>query len=194
MKKIFTLIAAAAVAISAMANEYTGRLAVMINGEGGSQETTINIVKQDAPNEDGVDLYTLEIRNFMLDIGGGQVVGVGNIILTDMPAYEFNERNLIVTNQNILITEGDDPEVTFWLGPNLEEVPISMTAKFDDTEASVDIVIDMRVQLEQLIYVNFDNTSKEPVNPGIRGDLNGDGNVNTGDVSALYGIILGTAE
>ena len=194
MKKIFTLIAAAAVAVSAMANEYTGQLAVMINGEGGSQETTINIVKQDVPNEEGVDLYTLEIRNFMLDIGEGQVVGVGNIILTDMPAYEFNERNLIVTNQNILITEGDDPDVAFWLGPNLDEVPISMTAKFDDTEASVDIVIDMRVQLEQLIYVNFDNTSKEPVNPGIRGDLNGDGNVNTGDVSALYGIILGTAE
>lgn len=193
MKKIFTLISIAAIAMSAFADEYTGQLAVMINGFGASQETTITITKQeraaDATDEDP-DLYTLLIKNFSLDINGNPMP-VGNIELNNLPAYPFKDKNLIVANQIITIAEGDDPNVTFWLGPKLGEIPVSMVTKFDDATAAVDIVIDLRDVMEQLIYVNFDNnTAPEPKPEGKRGDLNGDDKVNVGDVGELYKIIL----
>lgn len=195
MKKIFTLIAAMAVTAGAMANDYTGPLSVLINGYGGTQESTIDISKQDAQDELGHDLYTLSIKNFSLNTGE-QIMNVGNIVLPDMPVYDFNDKKLIVTNQVVTIAEGDDPEVEFWYGPYIGEVPISMVAKFNEETATVDIVIDMRSSIEQLIYVNFDNNvapGPQP-EPGKKGDLNGDGSVNAGDVSALYELILNPEE
>ena len=64
MKKIFTFFAAAALAMSAFATDYTGNITVEINGVGTPQETTINIVQ----NED--ETYKLSINNFTLDNDG----------------------------------------------------------------------------------------------------------------------------
>ena len=47
MKKIFTFFAAAALAMSAFATDYTGNITVKINGVGTAQETTINIVQNE---------------------------------------------------------------------------------------------------------------------------------------------------
>ena len=41
MKKIFTFFAAAALAMSAFATDYTGNITVEINGVGTTQETTL---------------------------------------------------------------------------------------------------------------------------------------------------------
>ena len=180
MKKFFTFIAAAALAMSAFATDYAGKITVSINGEGGTQETTINIVQ----NEDGT--YKLSINNFALD-NDGSPMGVGNIVLDNMKGYTINGVTTVVADQNITITDGDDPNMPFWLGPMLGEVPIILAAQFDGTKAKADIDIDMRSVLEQFIYVKFET----PDYNGKFGDVDGDGVVTAGDITAIYNILLG---
>lgn len=185
MKKIFTLIAAAAMSLAAMATDYTGTIAVSINGEGGSQETTITVDQ----NEDGT--YKLSIYNFALD-NDGSPMGVGNIVLDNMKGYTVNGVTTMVADEKIMITEGDDPNIPFWMGPDLSEelggVPIIMAAQFDGTNAKVDIDIDLRAVLEQFINVTFTT----PVEEALKGDVNKDGFVTSADVTAIYDILLGT--
>ena len=180
MKKIFTFFAAAALATSAFATDYSGKITVEINGEGGTQETTISIVQ----NED--ETYKLSINNFALD-NNGSMMGVGNIVLDNMKGYTVNGVTTIVADQAIRITEGDDPNIAFWMGPLLGDVPIVLAAQFDGTNAKADIDIDMRTIMEQFIYVKF-NTRDE--GSGIYGDVDGDGTVTAGDVTAIYNILL----
>ena len=92
--------------------------------------------------------------------------------------------------QNIIITEGDEPDAPFWLGPMLGEVPIILAAQFDATNAKADIDIDLSdpEKLGQFINVKF-NTRDEGT--GIYGDVNGDGEVTGSDVTSIYNIILG---
>lgn len=180
MKKIFTFFAAAALAMSAFATDYTGNITVDINGEGSTQETTINIVQ----NED--ETYKLSINNFTLD-NNGSPMGVGNIVLDNMKGYTINGVTTVVADQSITIAEGNDPNIAFWMGPLLGNVPIVLAAQFDGTKAKADIDIDMRNIMQQFIYVNFET----PNYNGKYGDVNGDGSVTAGDVTVLYNILLG---
>lgn len=179
MKKFFTFFAAAALAMNAFATDYTGNITVEINGEGGTQETTINIVQ----NAD--ETYKLSINNFTLD-NGGSPMGVGNIVLDNMKGYTINGVTTVVADQSITIAEGDDPNIGFWMGPLLGEVPIVLAAQFDDTKAKADIDIDMRSIMQQFIYVKFATPNYE----GVYGDVNGDGSVNANDVTSIYNIML----
>ena len=180
MKKLFTLFAAAVFAMTAMATDYSGKLTVSINNEGTTQDATINIDQ----NEDGT--YKLSINNFALD-NDGSPMGVGNIVLDNMKGYTINGVTTVVADQNITITDGDDPNMPFWLGPMLGEVPIILAAQFDGTKAKADIDIDMRSVLEQFIYVKFET----PDYNGKFGDVDGDGVVTAGDITAIYNILLG---
>ncbi len=180
MKKFFTFFAAAALSMSAFATDYAGNITVEINGEGGTQETTISIVQ----NED--ETYKLSINNFTLD-NNGSPMGVGNIVLDNMKGYTINGVTTVVADQSITIAEGDDPNIAFWMGPLLGEVPIVLAAQFDGTKAKADIDIDMRNIMQQFIYVKFET----PGYNGIYGDVDGDGNITAGDVTAIYNIILG---
>ena len=180
MKKFFTFFAAAALSMSAFATDYAGNITVAINGEGGTQETTINIVE----NEDGT--YKLSINNFALD-NGGSLMGVGNIVLDNMKGYTINGTTTVVADQSITIAEGDDPNIAFWMGPMLGDVPIVLTAQFDGTKAKADIDIDMRSIMQQFINVKFET----PNYNGVYGDVDGDGNITAGDVTAIYNIMLG---
>lgn len=179
MKKILTFIAAAALAMTAFATDYAGKITVSINGEGGTQETSINIDQ----NEDGT--YKLSINNFALD-SDGSIMGVGNIVLDNMKGYTINGTTTVVADQIITIAEGDDPDMPFWLGPMLGEVPIILAAQFDGTNAKADIDIDMRAALEQFINVKFVTPGIE----GVYGDVNGDGVVTAADVTSVYNVIL----
>ena len=180
MKKIFTFFAAAALAMSAFATDYTGNITVDINGEGSTQETTISIVQ----NED--ETYKLSINNFTLD-NNGSPMGVGNIVLDNMKGYTINGVTTVVADQSITIAEGNDPNIAFWMGPLLGNVPIILAAQFDGTKAKADIDIDMRNIMQQFIYVKFET----PNYNGKYGDVNGDGSVTAGDVTVLYNILLG---
>jgi len=181
MKKFFTLFAAAIFSIAAIANDYTGKLTVSINGLATTQDAVINVVQ----NADST--YKLSINNFTLDNDGSKI-GVGNIVLDNMKGYSINGVTTIVADQTITISEGDDSSIDTWIGPLLGEVPIVMAAQFDNTNLKVDIDIDMRAVLHQFINVKF-NTREEGT--GIKGDVNADGSVNASDVTAVYNIILG---
>ncbi len=181
MKKFFTFFTAAALSLAAMATDYTGKITVLVNNTGGTQDATINIVQ----NED--ETYKLSINNFALD-NDGTLMGVGNIVLDNMKGYTINGITTVVADQTINIAEGDDPEMPFWIGPMLGDVPIILAAQFDDNKAKADIDIDMRSIMQQFINVKFET----PDDNGRYGDVNGDGNITAADVTAVYNIMLGT--
>lgn len=183
MKKLFTLFAAAVVALTAMATDYTGKITVTINDNPVSQDATITIEQ----NEDGT--FKLNIKNFKL-VDPETTINVGNIVVDNLKGYTINGVTTVVADQTITIEEGDDPDVELWFGPMLGNVPIIMASQFDGTNAKADIDIDMSDPdlLGQFINVKF-NTRKEGT--GIDGDVNADGSVNAADVTYIYKIILG---
>ena len=173
MKKFFTFFGAAALSLAAMATDYTGEITVLVNNVGNTQDATINIVQ----NED--ETYKLSINNFTLDNEG---------MLDNMKGYTINGVTTVVADQTITITEGDDPNISFWMGTILGEVPIILAAEFDGTKAKANIDIDMRDIMQQFINVKFET----PDYNGKYGDVNGDGNITAADVTAVYNIMLGT--
>lgn len=180
MKKFFTFIATAALAMTAFATDYAGKITVTINNEPTTQDATI-VINQ---NEDGT--YVLNVKNFRLTVDG-TTLDVGNIVLDNMKGYTINGVTTVVADQDINITDGDDPNIPFWMGPLLGPVPIILTAEFDGTKAKTDIDIDMRNVMQQFINVKFET----PNYYGIYGDVNGDGAITSGDITEIYNILLG---
>ena len=72
-----------------------------------------------------------------------------------------------------------------WLGPMLGAVPINLTANFVDDALDVNIGINMAA-LQQTIQVHFFGAAPTAA----RGDLNGDGAINTTDISTLVQMVL----
>ena len=189
MKKIFAMLVAAACTLGAMVTDYAGKIAVSINGQGGSQAANVTLNQE----EDGT--YTLLIKNFKL-VTPETELGVGNIVVDKLAANteleEFGYTLTSVENRNITITEGDDPNVDFWAGTTLGEVPITMNAEFNEQALLVNINIYF-APLEQNIKVNFvgKNPNATPGPQGKKGDVNGDDNVDIADVNAVIDIMLG---
>lgn len=179
MKKILAFFVAAACAVSAMATNYEGELVVAINGDTTAMGTNITVDKTGAG-------YDLSIKNFKL-VAGDQVLPVGNIELKGCEGTDAYGITTIKFNKKVTISAGDDPTIDAdsWMGPMLGEVPIVMTAKLNDSVLSVNIDIDMQV-LEQVIKVGFVGNAPAPA----KGDINEDGLLNVGDVSALINMLL----
>ena len=189
MKKIFAMMVVAACTLGAMATDYAGKIAVSINGEGASQAANVTLNQQ----EDGT--YTLLIKNFCL-VTEDTELGIGNIEVDNLAGItdfeEFGYTMSKVENRNVTITEGDDPNIDTWFGPQLGEVPITMTATFNEQALIVDIAIYF-APLEQNINVTFvgKNPAATPDPQGKKGDVNGDDNVDISDVNAVINIMLG---
>ena len=133
MKKIITLSALALMALTANAEDYTDQLSVALAGNPlGTQETTISVDAQDNCK------YTLSLKNFQLAGLGG----IGNIVLSDVDATEKSGRTVLAADQVIKITEGDDPNVSMWMGPMLGDVPVSLKADMTDDNLYAVITID----------------------------------------------------
>ena len=133
MKKIITLSALALMALTANAEDYTDQLSVALAGNPlGTQETTISVDAQDNGK------YTLSLKNFQLAGLGG----IGNIVLSDVDATEKSGRTALAADQVIKITEGDDPNVSMWMGPMLGDVPVSLKADMTDDNLYAVITID----------------------------------------------------
>ena len=186
MKKLFAMLVAAACTLGAMATDYAGKIAVSINGQGGSQAANVTLNQE----EDGT--YTLLIKNFSLTIDG-ETMGIGNIEVDKLvPNTDFEEFGYTLTsveNRNITITAGDDPNVTQWAGPYLGEVPITMTTHFNEQALLVSISIYF-APLEQNIKVNFVGKNPDAPQP-VKGDVTGEGTVDISDVNAVINIMLG---
>ena len=181
MKKFFTLFAAAVVAATAMATDYSGKITVTVNDESFTQDATITV---NLNEEDST--YILNIKNFRL-ANEETTIDVGNIVVDNLKGYTVKGVTTVVADQIINIQDGDDPSVEMWYGPMLGDVPIIMATQFDDTKAKADIDIDMRNILGQFINVKFET----PDYNGKYGDVDGDGSVTAGDITAVYNILLG---
>ena len=136
MKKLFTLMAAAVMAMAANATDYKADLSVTMAGMPlGTQPSTISVTEQ------GDGKYTLALNNFKLDGIGA----VGNIVLSDVEGTaDNNGKTRLSTSQTINITAGDDPSVgeKEWLGPKLGDVPVSVNADMTDDNLYAVIKID----------------------------------------------------
>lgn len=160
MKKLLTLAALAFAAFTAQATDYTDVLKVTVNGNALSdQETTVSI---DA-NEN--QRYKLSLNNLVLQMNG-QPMGIGNIVVDDVPGIVDGDVTTIRTSQSINITEGTLEGIPIWMGPNLGSVPIELTAEIRGSQLYFIINIDMTASIGQTIDVQFGDGGYQIKNSG----------------------------
>lgn len=170
MKKLFTLMAAAVMAMAANAKDYEAEMTVVMGGNPlDTLSTTISVTEQ------GDNKYTLALNNFVL----AEQLYVGNIVLSNVEGTTAsNGRTRLSTNQTITITAGDD-NTKYWYGPHLGSVPVSVNADMTDTNlyavikiesfGGIDVVFgDGNYQIKNSRFENFHTatagsaTSDEP--------------------------------
>ncbi len=128
MNKFFLTLVALTMSLVAMATDYTDIMAIDLGaGDPVVQEATVSVTQQ----EDGS--YTFELDNFIYD-NSGTTMGIGNIVLSGVTATEADGTISLETSQTVSIAAGDDPSVTFWMGPFLGEIPIDLNAKISNDE------------------------------------------------------------
>ncbi|MBQ9465902.1 MAG: hypothetical protein IJU62_02865 [Muribaculaceae bacterium] len=147
MKKLFTFIAAATVALATMATTYTGTLSVTINGGDPTTQDDVTITI----DQNG-DAYDLSLSNLILD-----GMPVGSINLDGLTATTSGKVAMLYAYENVHIAEGDLEGLEgSWMGPMLGAVPIRMSARiYDNSVLAVNIDIDMMNAIEQIINVSF---------------------------------------
>ena len=182
MKKFLSVMAAIGCAMALNATIYTCHVKVTINGTVSEQEQ----VQVEVNENNGA--YDLNLKNFVL-VSEGVSMPVGNVTVTGVEGvdeYGFTKLNF---NGTIFITEGDDPQYDFWMGPMLGPVPTVATARFIDTAISGDLFIDLSSTMNQVITVSIFGIAPGEAG-GIDGDVNKDSEVNVADVNAVVDIIL----
>jgi len=149
MKKILYLLMSAAITMTAHATDYTDQILVLVNGEGATQEATLSVSEHDG-------LYDLNLKNFVLKIGNPSMP-VGNVELKDIVPETVGDAIFLRANQFITITKGDLPDVLFWLGPSLGELPVQVTAVLTSNSSKLRALIDLDLtdNLGQIINVRF---------------------------------------
>lgn len=147
MKRILYLLMVAAATMTAHATDYTDQLLVLVNGEGAMQQATISVNEHNG-------LYDLNLKNFVL-MNGDSPVPVGNVQLKDIVPETANGAIFLRTNQDIIVTDGDLPDVVFWMGPMLGELPVQVTAVLDGNGLRALIDLDLTDMLGQIVNVRF---------------------------------------
>ncbi len=123
--------------------KYNNGLSVSINENcTAPQSTTYKVVTK--PNGD----VSLVLKNFMLGTGN-EAQGVGTIVLDKVKV----DGNHYTADQVITIQAGDDPNVGFWMGTILGEVPVKLDGTLHDGRLDATIDIDMFATLKQVIKV-----------------------------------------
>ena len=131
--------------------------------------------------------YDLDLKNFVL-ISEGVAMPVGNVTVTGVEGVDEHGFTKLNFNGTINITEGNDPQYDFWMGPMLGPVPTVATARFIDTAISGDLFIDLSSTMNQIISVSIFGVA--PASEGLEGDVNKDSEVNIADVNRVVDIIL----
>ena len=150
MKRLFTLMMVASATMTALATDYTDRLLVLVNGEGTEQHATISVTEHDG-------LYDLNLRNFVL-MNGDSPTPVGNVQLTDIVPATDGEAIFLHANQLITVTDGDDADMPFWLGPMLGELPVDVLAVLEGGNLRALINLDLMATMQQIVQVRFGQT------------------------------------
>ena len=122
MRKLFTTIVMAALALTASATDYNDNMRVTFNGvKIFKGATTISVDVEDASK----GTYVLNLKNFVLpDLGP-----VGNVRVKNVPSKTYNDGTVtLATEQEIVIEKGDLDGVKEdeWIGPGLEELTVNV--------------------------------------------------------------------
>lgn len=135
------------VSSAAMATEYKDKLRVSINGSETKQDAIISV-------EEDNGKYNLQLKNFIM-VAEGNEMPVGNIVINNADGVTKGDITVIKTVQNITIEPGDLPGVMMWFGPELNQVPVDLTAEICGDKLYASIDIDMSSALGQVIKVIF---------------------------------------
>ena len=157
MRKIFTLLFVAMTAIAARATDYNVPITVTINGVSSEQMGVITVVENDG-------LYDLTVKNFMLQTVNGPM-GVGHVELKGIEPYQDGDATLLLTQDQVQMTDGDDPNVSLWLASTLPPVNVLLRGKIEGDHLRCYLDIDMMESLGQLIQVAIGEGWQMP-NPG----------------------------
>ena len=113
MKKIYTLMAAAIMAVaSARATDYSDKLRVTVDGNTVSASTnTATLDVKDASK----GTYTLRIKNVKYTLYG-QTVGIGTIVVDNFKGEQMPDGAVRLSAKTVKIEKGDDPDVQYWMG------------------------------------------------------------------------------
>lgn len=149
MKKILYFLMATAVTMTAQATDYTDKILVLVNGEGGIQEATLSVSENDG-------LYDINLKNFVL-MNGESPMYVGNVEMKDIVPEKAGDAIFLRADRYITITEGDLPDALFWLGPSLGQLPVQVTAVLTPHNSKLRALIDLDLSdlLDQVINVRF---------------------------------------
>ena len=151
MKKIFTFFAACMLMLSAFAQstkEYTENLVITINDESTEPvPATVTVV------DNGNGTINFALNNFVLG-SGEEAMPVGNIAVDNLVVTEKDGVKSFSFNDKILIKDGNDSNYDFWLGPMLEEIPLTLVGQMNEGHLHVTIGIVME-SLEQVINVEL---------------------------------------
>ncbi len=145
MKKLFTLLFAAVTALAAHATDYNVPITISVNGVSSEQKAVITIEEADG-------LYNLTLKNFVLQSDQGPM-GVGNVELKDITPCQDGDATLLITSRVVTITDGDDPQVPFWMAQGLPPVPVELRGKIEGGHLRCFLDIDMTETLQQVIQV-----------------------------------------
>ena len=159
------------------AKVYTEPLVVAVNGESmAPQDADVTVFD----NGDGT--INFELKNFFLG-AGEESMPVGNIVVENLNATGGEDGlKYIVYDGPITILPGSTEGVSEWYGPMLGEIPVLLQGKLNDKKLYVTINLNFMGQV--LVQLGTDDFVV-----AVKGDANGDGEVNAADVqTVLIGI------
>ncbi|MBP5498229.1 MAG: hypothetical protein J6X81_02520 [Muribaculaceae bacterium] len=160
MKKIALLIAGMFMCLTAFATDYAGQLTATIVGDPSEfdpADATATVALSGGK-------YSLTIKNIIANYNGTDFP-IGTLQFINLTGtYDGNGYTRISYDGTCRILNGDDPNVTFWYGSMFGEVPMTMTALFNDDDLTANILIDASgTLLGKKLNVNFETLEKYPV-------------------------------
>lgn len=123
MKKLFTLLLIVTTAVAAFATDYNVPITITVNGISSEQNAVISVTENGG-------LYDINLKNFILQAGNTSI-GVGNVELKGIKPIQDGNATLLLAKQNVKITEGDDPNVSKWMGTGIGEIPVELRGKIE---------------------------------------------------------------
>ena len=157
MKKIFTLLLVAMAAVVARATDYIVPVTVVVNGVTSEQVGEFSVEENDG-------LYDISLKNFILSSENGPM-GVGNVELKGIEPYQDGKATLFVTEKEVTMTDGDDPNVVVWMASMLPPVNVLLRGKIEGDLLYMNLYIDLTETMDQIIQVTVGNGYQMP-NPG----------------------------
>ena len=145
MKKIFTLLLVTMTAVVARATDYIVPVTVVVNDVTSEQLGEFSIVENDG-------LYDISLKNFVLDSENGPM-GVGNVELKGIQPYQDGKATLLVTEKEVTMTDGDNPNVVVWMASMLPPVNVLLRGKIEGEHLYMNLDIDLMETMGQLIQV-----------------------------------------